>query len=137
MGTIVVGYTNRPEGRAALKRAFDEASLRRLNLVIVTSQPLPRTRGHDPGSPDRQALTDIIREHEVTGVACHFRDTTPSIDPAEDLLEAISETDAELVVIGLRRRTAVGKFLMGSTAQRVLLEAPCPVLGVKATDEES
>ena len=50
--------------------------------------------------------------------------------PTNAVLAAIA--DAELIVIGMRHRTAVGKFLMGSTAQRILLDAPCPVLAVKA-----
>ena len=50
----------------------------------------------------------------------------------EEILAVAAERRADLVVIGLRRRTPVGKLLMGSTAQRVLLEATCPVLAVKA-----
>jgi len=42
-----------------------------------------------------------------------------------------NETDADLIVIGLRRRTPVGKLILGSNAQRILLDAPCAVLAVK------
>ena len=52
-------------------------------------------------------------------------------DASEEILAVAREHRAELIVIGLRRRTPVGKLLMGSTAQRVLLEASCPVLAVK------
>jgi nucleotide-binding universal stress UspA family protein len=53
-------------------------------------------------------------------------------EPAEEVVELAEELGAELIVIGMRHRTAVGKFLLGSTAQRILLDAPCPVLSVKA-----
>jgi nucleotide-binding universal stress UspA family protein len=53
----------------------------------------------------------------------------------DDLLQVADETGAELIVIGLRKRTPVGKLIMGSNAQRILLEARCPVLAVKAESE--
>ncbi len=54
------------------------------------------------------------------------------LTPAEDLVRAASDFEADLIVIGLRRRSAVGKLLLGSNAQEILLEAKCPVLTVKA-----
>ncbi|MGO1310917.1 MAG: universal stress protein, partial [Brevibacterium aurantiacum] len=54
-------------------------------------------------------------------------------DPAEQILDAAAEVGAELIVLGTRKRTPVGKFLLGSTIQRVILEAVCPVLCVKAS----
>jgi nucleotide-binding universal stress UspA family protein len=47
------------------------------------------------------------------------------------VLSVAEEVSADLVVIGLRRRTPVGKLLMGSVAQRILLGAECAVLAVK------
>ena len=54
-------------------------------------------------------------------------------DIAGQLLDMVREVDAKLLVIGLRHRSAVGKLFMGSTAQQLLLDCPCPVLAVKAT----
>ena len=53
-------------------------------------------------------------------------------DPASDILEVATQREAELVVIGLRRRSPVGKFMLGSNSQAILLSAECPVLAVKA-----
>jgi nucleotide-binding universal stress UspA family protein len=52
------------------------------------------------------------------------------------VVTVVQEVGAELCVIGIRRRTAVGKMLMGSNAHRILMAAPCPVLAVKAVDHE-
>ena len=52
-------------------------------------------------------------------------------DIADQVIAAAEDADAEMVVIGVRHRSAVGKLLMGSVAQRVILEATCPVLSVK------
>jgi nucleotide-binding universal stress UspA family protein len=49
------------------------------------------------------------------------------------VLDAAEDHQADLIVIGLRRRTPVGKLFLGSTAQRIILEADCPVVAVKAT----
>lgn len=53
-------------------------------------------------------------------------------DPAGALVDLVADVGAGMLVIGSKRRSAVGKFLMGSTVQRVLLDSPVPVLVVKA-----
>ncbi|MGW3606483.1 universal stress protein [Micromonospora sp. NPDC005161] len=58
-------------------------------------------------------------------------------DAADELVDVAEETAADLIVIGLRRRSAMGKFLLGSSAQRILLDANCPVLAVKAAARQS
>ena len=52
-------------------------------------------------------------------------------EASEEIVRAADEARADLIVIGLRHRSPVGKLLMGSTAQSVLLDAECPVLAVK------
>ncbi len=118
-GTIVVGYTTKPEGRAALDRAMAEAQDRSARLVVVNTGPAEEAEG----------LPAWLADHDVD---FEIRAVTDDLDPAELLIRAAEESAAEFIVIGLRRRSPLGKLLLGSNAQRVLLDAPCPVLAVKA-----
>ena len=128
--TIVVGYVPTPEGQAALETAIDEAQLRASRLLVLNSSRGDALVDNRYASVDQwrqvqQRLADSGVEHEVA-------QAVEARDPADQLLRAARQSNAELIVIGLRRRTPVGKFIMGSSAQTVLLEADCPVLAVKA-----
>ena len=134
MGTIVVGYVPKPEGKAALRRAAQEAKLRGSRLVVVNSHRGGREFDRDDAIESEGQLQEVKSELESHGVEHDVRQLVRGMDPAEDLVNVASEVDAELIVIGLRRRSPVGKLILGSNAQRVLLDAPCPVLAVKATE---
>ncbi len=124
MATVVVGYVPKPEGEAALGAAIGEAERRGATLVVVNA----RHHAADPG-PDLDAVRSRLTE---SGVPFEIRELAQGLEAAEDLITVAEDTGAELIVIGLRRRTPVGKLILGSNAQRVLLDAPCPVLAVKA-----
>ena len=133
---IVVGYAATDEGRAALERAADEARSRGVRLLVVDStRPDRAFRRTSP--EDAARAEDDLREVSAglarSGVEHDVRRPSPTPDPAEDIIAAALESGAELIVIGLRRRTPVGKLLLGSNAQRILLDAPCPVLAVRAS----
>jgi nucleotide-binding universal stress UspA family protein len=134
MGTIVVGYVPKPEGKAALRRAADEAKLRGSRLVVVNSHRGGREFDRDDAIESEAQLAEVKAELSDKGVDHDLRQLVRGMDPAEDLVNVAAEVDAELIVIGLRRRSPVGKLILGSNAQRVLLDAPCPVLAVKATE---
>jgi len=129
---VLVGFVPTPEGRAAVRRAVAECGLRGTPLILVGSG----RSGSDP--LDEAACTaEILAACEATGVTDpghEIRIFAGSVEPADDVLTVAEETDAELFVIGLRRRTPVGKLILGGSAQRILLEAGCPVLAVKGTD---
>jgi nucleotide-binding universal stress UspA family protein len=131
---IVVGYVPKPEGRAALDRAIEEATLRSGRLVVVNA-----SRGDsyvDAGWAPAQEIELVKSRLAEAGVEFELRQLVRGHEPAEEVVDLAEELGAELIVIGMRHRTAVGKFLMGSTAQRILLDAPCPVLAVKARKEK-
>lgn len=125
---IVVGYLATVEGRAALDAAVRESRLRGERIVVVVS-----TRPDEPAAQRGDlevALTAVRDELETAGIENEIR-LLDGGDVADDLIGTAEETEAQLVVIGLRRRSPVGKLILGANAQRVLFDAPCPVLTVK------
>jgi nucleotide-binding universal stress UspA family protein len=126
--TVVVGYLSTPEGREALATAVDEAIARAVELVVVMSDKggVPSA---DVSSERAEDIARITAPLAAAGVA--HRVVTGTGEVAEDLVSTAEGAQAELIVIGLRRRSPVGKLILGSNAQRILLDAPCPVLAVK------
>ena len=128
--TIVVGYVPTAEGRAALNRAVEEALQRHQRLVMVNS-----SRGDalvDSGFATEAEIEAIRGQLESAGLDFEVHRPVRGREASDEVVEAAKEVDASLIVIGLRRRTPVGKLILGSNAQRILLDAECPVLAVKA-----
>ena len=128
--TIVVGYVPTPEGEAALTAAISEAQLREEPLHIVNS-----SRGDalvDNRFASEEVLTSVRARLDEAGVVYEVEQEIRGREAAEEIVDTADRLKATLIVIGLRRRTATGKLITGSQAQRVLLDATCPVLAVKA-----
>jgi nucleotide-binding universal stress UspA family protein len=128
--TVTLAYLFTSEGDAALAAALEEAQ-RRSTDVVVVNVTRPATGEASPYS-EEQALDAVQAKLAEAGVASEVRELPAGTDPVDAIIQAARETASELVVIGLRRRTAVGKLVLGSTAQRLLLGLDCPVLAVKA-----
>lgn len=113
--TVVLAHTDTPEGHAALDAAMVEARRRETDLLVFPLSGRPELPS------DTGGLTITVSKHD-----------TRDRDVVGEFLDAVNEVDGELIVIGIKRRTAVGKLLLGSAAQHILLEASAPVLAVKA-----
>ncbi len=134
--SVIVGYIPTREGRAALRAARAEALLREAKLVVVNSH----RGGRDFDAVEAQRFEDELNsvQHDLdeAGIEHEVRALVRGNEPAEDLVQVADESDATLIVIGLRRRTPIGKLILGSNAQRILLESTCPVLAVKAGEDD-
>lgn len=127
--TVLVGYVPTPVGEAAFAAALDEARLRGERLVVVNS---PRSGA--PVSTDvatDATFSDLAARARTNGVELDVCRAAHSGELAGEVLRIASEVGASVIVIGLRRRSPVGKLLLGSNAQRILLAADRPVLAVK------
>ena len=136
MTTIVVGYVPKAEGRAALRRAAEEARLRGAHLVVINSAHGGRDFDADESIRSDAELEAVRSQLAEVGVDAEVRQLVRGLDAADDLIAVAKETSADFIVIGLRRRTPVGKLILGSNAQRILLDAPCPVLAVKSDETD-
>ncbi|GGK68464.1 universal stress protein [Ornithinimicrobium pekingense] len=134
--SIIVGYIPTREGRAALRAARAEALLRQDKLVVVNSHRGGRDFDAEEAQRFEEELGRVQHDLDEAGVEHEVRALVRGNEPAEDLVEVAEESDGRLIVIGLRRRTPIGKLILGSNAQRILLEATCPVLAVKAGEED-
>jgi nucleotide-binding universal stress UspA family protein len=129
---IIVGYVETAEGRAALDRAIAEASQRGARLIVINSHKGGASLDRDTAMELDENLDEVHTILHDAGIEHEVRQLVRGVDPADDLVAVADEVDADLIVIGLRRRSPVGKLILGSNAQQVLLEASCPVLAVKA-----
>jgi nucleotide-binding universal stress UspA family protein len=131
MGSVVVGYVPKPEGEAAVAQGIAEARLRGATLVVVNSHRGGRDYDESESARSESDMSALEAKLKESGLEYDVRQLVRGFEPAEDLIGIAEDTGADLIVIGLRRRTPVGKLILGSNAQRILLDAPCPVLAVK------
>ena len=128
--TIIAGYLATPEGEAAAQRAGEEAILRRRSLVVVDMSS-HRVLVDERSLP---AEVEAVRQHLVdAGLEFHLEPPTV-LDPDDAIVRTAQRRSADLIVIGLRHRSAVGTLLFGSNAQNVVLHADCAVLVVKVPE---
>jgi len=128
--TILVAYAPRPEGQAALEKGLEIARRRNERLMVVNASP----GGH--GEDESQATTQDIERVEAllagSGLNAEFKQFVRGKSAVAEIEALVESLPVSLLIIGLRKRSAVGKLILGSVAQELLLSVPCPVLAVKA-----
>ena len=128
--TVLVAYVPTPEGDAAYAAGLAEAARRQEKLLVLNAarEGAPVSSALAP----EQVVADMTEQAAGAGVDVEVRQESFPGDPSDDVLQVARDVDASVIVIGLRRRSPVGKLLMGSSEQHILLAADRPVLAVKA-----
>lgn len=132
--TVVVGYVPDATGFLAITEAVQQARFRQTDVVIVNV--VDESGFVKPTAADERDLDAVARRLTEDGVLFSVRHVNQDSRYASDeILKAAQEVETELIVVGLQRRSPVGKALLGSNAQRILLGATCPVLAVRAPED--
>ena len=134
---VLVGLLVTPEGWAALETAAKWVRDANGELHVVAYVPNPTKEGEAEDyvhvrEEREKALDDYVAKQQAAGLTCEGHVVAGASHPSDALLQVASQQRVDLIVIGMRRRSRVGKLVLGSNAQDVLLNADCPVLAVKA-----
>jgi nucleotide-binding universal stress UspA family protein len=128
---ILVGYDGSNACKDALKVAITHAKAFGAAIHVVSSMSKGTEDEHVQINDMADELDHIKTQLETDGIPCETHLLIRGMMPGEDLVNYAKEKGIEEIVIGVKRRSKVGKLLFGSTAQFVILKAPCPVVTVK------
>ena len=128
--TILVAYVPRPEGQAAQDKGLEIAKRRNEPLMVVNAGP--GGQGEDASLADVQDCERVEALLAESGIDAEFKKFVRGKSAVEEIETLVTTLPASLVIIGLRSRSKVGKLILGSAAQDILMSVSCPVLCVKA-----
>jgi nucleotide-binding universal stress UspA family protein len=127
--TIVVGYIPTATGLAAVDHAIELARTTSDSIVVVNTGQ--RGNDSDPSFATAADWDALASRLDALGVAHEMHQPGLVESPAAEILATAQRVGAAQIVVGVRRRSPVGKLFLGSVAQQVILEASCPVVAVK------
>jgi nucleotide-binding universal stress UspA family protein len=132
---ILVGYDYSTVTQDVLALAKQQAQAFKAEVHLLRSlernPELQRELRRDTIQQAEQNLDQVKREFVNMGLACDTHVVVGRLSAGENIVQFAEQNSIDLIVIGVRRRSKVGKLLFGSNAQLIILTAPCPVLTVK------
>src|ERR1035437_2289639 len=121
--TILVAYVPRPEGQAALDKGIEIAKRRNEPLLVVNASPGGSME--DPSFADVQDFERVQALLSDVGLNAELKQFVRGKNAVEEIHALVESLNVSMLVIGLRKRSRVGKLIMGSVAQELLLTVPC------------
>ncbi len=136
---IMVCFNNSDESKAGLEEAKELAAAFNGEVLVVSSIVSDKRYYPKYIEPYEQSLKEAKAYFDENKIPCKtlisYRDF--DMDSGEDLVDFAQKENVDKMVIGIRSRSRVGKLLLGSKAQRILLSAHCPVIAVKKIDQSA
>jgi nucleotide-binding universal stress UspA family protein len=128
---ILVAYDATKEAKEALRVAIQHAKAFKARVILAYSMvggpEIPR-KEFEHAEKELQTQEILLKEE---GLACETLLSVRGLETGEDIVKIAEEKQAGEIVIGIQRKSKVGKLLFGSTAQYIILNAPCPVVTIR------
>ena len=128
---IVVAYRPSKLSMKLVEKAIEHAKSFNGKIFLVTSLEGGPRQDIEEIEEAEAALEHAKKVVEKEGIPCSTHLLVKGLSPGEDIVEFAKENKADEIIVGVQKKSKVGKFLMGSTAQHIILSAPCPVIAVK------
>jgi len=128
---ILVGYDGSKQFTKSMGLAQTHALAFNAHVDIFTAS------GHRPELHTKEinTLEENLEKIKIifqkNSISCETHVVYRSLSQGEDLVQFAKENGIDMIIIGVKHRSKIGKLIMGSAAQYIILEAPCPVLTVK------
>ncbi len=130
MKKILLSYDGHPSSAKALEVAKHHALTFKARLDIVNVVVREKTDQHEDIEEAEKILAKAEKGCQRDNIECTTKLVIKGATPAEALLNYAEEKGYDLIIIGIRRTSQLGKLLLGSNAQNIILNAPCPVLSI-------
>jgi nucleotide-binding universal stress UspA family protein len=128
---ILVGYDGSNSGKEALDLAKNHAMVFKGEIDVITSMVKGTEKEREDMDQAKRGLEYAEVLYKENNIPCKTHLLIRGLTPGEDVVEFAKENHIDEIIVGVKRRSKVGKLLMGSTAQYVILNAHCPVVTVK------
>lgn len=128
---IMIGYDGSNSAKEALQVAKKHAKAFGASVEVVTSMEKGTENQQKDIEISEQGLEWAKSVFNDAGIACQSHLLIRGLEAGEDIVQFAKENRVDQIIVGVKRRSKVGKLLMGSTAQYIILQAHCPVLSVK------
>ena len=128
---ILVAYNGSKAAKGALKLAKNYAETQHAKIYVITSMPGGTKEKPEDVGMARKNLEEARQFLQQFDVECETYDIVRGLSPGEDLVRFAKENQIGHIFVGIEKKSRTSKIILGSTAQYIILKAPCPVTTTK------
>jgi nucleotide-binding universal stress UspA family protein len=128
---FLVAFTGSKESKSALALARRFAKIFAAKVIVMTSMEGGSAESVDDIGQVEYELRWAERFLKEENIECELQQCARGLSPGEDIVAVATEQQVDQVFVGIEKRSKTRKLFMGSTAQYIILKAPCPVITVK------
>lgn len=128
---VLVAYADTKESQLALELAKTHSRYFDAEILLVSSSEGGKNEDPEEISKITIRLDEIKTALKQEGIPCEVTQLARGLSPGEDIVIYADENKVDLIYVGIQKKSRTSKLLLGSTAQYIILKAPCPVISVK------